>query len=92
MPDRNSFADYGSRTLLGGLLAWILKTTLGLIKIDISISYDYHDRFSRGSCQAVNNTVKLILSLYLMVSMAFWKKIYFVIAFVSAVFLAISLF
>lgn len=51
----------------------------------------FPDRFSPHSCRAVNNTVRLILSLYWTVSMTIWKKIYFGIALVSTVFLAISL-
>jgi len=58
----------------------------------ISIAYIIPDRFSQRSCAAVNNRLNLILSLYSMVSMTFWKKTYFVIALISAVFLAISLF
>ena len=56
------------------------------------MAYCFKERFSRRSCRLVNNTVQQILSLYMMVSMTFWKKIYFGIAVVSAVFLAISLF
>jgi len=40
----------------------------------------------------VENTVSVIYALCTGVSMTFWKKIYFGIALVSAVFLAISLF
>jgi len=65
---------------------------VGLEKTDISMSYYYCERFSHGSCRAFNNTLHLILSLNSMVSMTFWKKVYFGLAIVSAVFLAISLF
>jgi hypothetical protein len=50
------------------------------------------DRFSRRSDAALHNTIELILSRCWMVSMTFWKKIYFAVALASAVFLAFSLF
>jgi len=49
-------------------------------------------RFSRGSCGVVKNTVNPDLVTLADVSMTFWKKLYFGVALLSAVFLAISLF
>jgi len=56
------------------------------------MSYGKETRFSRGSFGVVENTVNLDLVTLADVSMTFWKKLYFGVALIGAVFLAVSLF
>ncbi len=65
---------------------------LGLKNVFITDTYIVLARFSRGSCGAIKNTAKPDLVTLPGVSMTFWKKLYFGVALVGAVFLAVSLF